>query len=150
MEYVHTQKAPLHYMLHSVAAILLISAWLSLGEPILAIILVFTGCLLVILALCFCSLTVSDDREQLSIRFGLMPIFRKSIAYSDITRVESGRSSFIDGWGIHYVPGRGWIYNLWGFDCVVVYLGKKVIRIGTDDVDNLVDFLNRRIGPEQS
>ncbi len=148
MEYVHTQRAPLHYMLHGVAAILVVSAWLSLGEPIIAIILGVTGCLMVIFALSFRSLTVSDDGERLSIRFGPMPLFRKSIAYSDITRVEPGRSSFIDGWGVHYMPGRGWTYNLWGYGCAVVHLGRKVIRIGSDDVENLVDFLNRRIGSE--
>ena len=148
MEYVHTQRAPLHYMLHGVAVILAVSAWLSLGEPIIAIILGVTGCLMVIFALSFRSLTVSDDGERLSIRFGPMPLFRKSIAYSDITRVEPGRSSFIDGWGVHYMPGRGWTYNLWGYGCAVVHLGRKVIRIGSDDVENLVDFLNRRIGSE--
>lgn len=113
------------------------------SEPVIAIVLRLSGCLLFLFALCFRSLTVSDEGERLSIRFGPIPLFRKSIAYADITRVEPGKSSFVDGWGIHYLPGRGWTYNLWGYDCVVVYPGRKIIRIGTDDVENLVDFLSR-------
>jgi hypothetical protein len=148
MHYEHTQKAPMHYILYGVAAIMIVSAWLSVGDPITVIILSAGGCLLLILSLSFRSLTVSDEGERLSIRFGPIPLFRKSIAYADITRVEPGKSSIIDGWGIHYIPGRGWTYNLWGFGCAVVYLGKRVIRIGTDDVENLVAFLNRRIGAE--
>ena len=97
------------------------------------------------LAFCFRSLTVADDGDRLTIRFGPVPLFRTSIPYADMTGVEAGKSTVIDGWGIHYVPGRGWTYNLWGFGCVVVYRGKTIIRIGSDDVENLVDFLNRRI-----
>ena len=69
-----------------------------------------------------------------------------SVTITGITRVESGRSSWIDGWGIHWLPGRGWAYNLWGFGCAIVYLGNTVIRIGTDDVEGLVDFLNQKTG----
>ena len=48
-----------------------------------------------------------------------------------MTAVEAGRSSLIDGWGIHWIPGRGWTYNLWGFGCVVIQQGKKTTRVGT-------------------
>ena len=148
MQYLHTQEGPLHYILYGVGAVLIVSAWLSRGEPNVSIILGLCGCLLLIFALCFRSLTVSDDGERLAIRFGPIPLFRKTIAYSEITRVEPGKSSLIDGWGVHYIPGRGWTYNLWGFGCAVVYLGEKIIRIGTDDVENMVDFLNQRIQAE--
>ena len=53
--------------------------------------------------------------------------------------------SLIDGLGIHYVPFRGWTYNLWGFDCVVLELGKKTLRIGSNDADGLLTFLRSRI-----
>ncbi len=53
----------------------------------------------------------------------------------------------IDGWGIHYILGRGWTYNLWGFGCVKLTLGKKVIRVGTDDVENLAQFLRGKVQP---
>ena len=61
-----------------------------------------------------------------------------------VTSIEPGRTSIIDGWGIHYIPGRGTTYNLWGFGCVKLSLGRKAFRIGSDDVDNLVAFLRRK------
>jgi hypothetical protein len=75
-----------------------------------------------------------------------LPVFRKRIRYLDITLVQPGHISMIDGWGIHYLPGRGWTYSLWGFDCVKLTLGRKVIRMGSDDVENLVEFLRGKVG----
>ena len=89
-------------------------------------------------------LPVSDLADHLYVHFGPLALFRKRIAYSQITHVEPGRSSVIDGWGIHYVPGRGWTWNLWGFDCVVLTLGDRTLRIGTDDVRGLTEFLQAK------
>ena len=50
------------------------------------------------------------------------------------------------GWGIHYFPGRGWTYNIWGFACVKLTLGRKIIRVGTDDADGLARFLGEKTG----
>ncbi len=144
MSYSHTQTAPLYYLLLGVAAVMLLSAWLTLGEPAIAITLGISGAVVLLLAFCFASLTISDEVDRLSIRFGPLPLFRKSIPYTEITGVEPGRTSFIDGWGIHYVPGRGWTYNLWGFDCAVIHRGTKVIRVGTDDPEDLVAFLQQK------
>ena len=49
---------------------------------------------------------------------------------------------------IHCIPGRGWTYNLWGFDCVVVRQGNKTTRVGTDDVAGLLAFLRTKVGGE--
>jgi hypothetical protein len=95
----------------------------------------------------FRSLTICDEGEWLALRDGPLPVFRKRICYSDITSVEPGRISLVDGWGIHDIPGRGWTYNLWGFGGVKLTLGRKVIRVGTDDVDRLVAFLWTKLGP---
>ena len=78
--------------------------------------------------------------------YGPLPLFRKRIRYADITAVEKSRSNVIDGWGIHYIPGRGWTYNLWGFDCVKLQLDKKVVRVGSNDAENLAAFLKQRTG----
>ena len=43
------------------------------------------------------------------------------------------------------MPGKGVIFNLWGFDCAKISLGKKTIRVGTDDIDGLVSFLRGKI-----
>jgi hypothetical protein len=37
--------------------------------------------------------------------------------------------------------GRGWTYNLWGFDCVEFQYKGRPCRIGTDDVQGLTDWL---------
>jgi hypothetical protein len=107
------------------------------------------GLLVSFLAYCFQTLTVQDAGSHLLLRYGPIPLFRKMIRYADMTGVRAGRSSLLDGWGIHYLPGRGWIYNLWGFDCVEIQLGKKVIRVGTDDPRGLAEFLEQRLAGQR-
>ena len=92
----------------------------------------------------FGSLTISDEGDCLALRFGPLPLLRKTIRYADITGVAIGRTSVVDGWGIHYFPGRGWTYNLWGFACVKLKLGRKIIRVGTDDAEGLAEFLKQK------
>ncbi len=84
----------------------------------------------------------------MALRYGPLPVLRKRIRYADITSVEPGRTSIIDGWGIHYIPGLGWTYNLWGFGCAKLTLGRKVIRVGSDDTENLVVFLRTKLIPK--
>ena len=93
----------------------------------------------------FSFMVVRDEGTHLAINFGPIPLIRRRIAYAEITSVEPGRSSLIDGWGDHWLPGRGRIYNLWGFDCVKLQMGKKTLRIGSDDVAGLVGFLKQTI-----
>ena len=89
--------------------------------------------------------SASADQEELSVQFGPIPLFGKRIPLAEIAQVEAGRSGWIGGWGIHYLPGRGWTYNLWGFDCVELNLNGKRLRVGTDDRDNLVKVLADKI-----
>ena len=58
---------------------------------------------------------------------------------------DSKPETLLDGWGIHYMLGRGWTYNLWGRDCAKITLGRRIIRVGTDDVKNLVACLREKI-----
>ena len=48
--------------------------------------------------------------------------------------------------GIPFMPGRGWTYNIWGFACVKLTLGRKIIRVGADDADELAKFLGEKTG----
>lgn len=146
MNYSHTQKAPLHLLLHGMGFALFVWAWRSKAELPAAVILGFIGLLLIFTALMFTNMTVRDDGDFLAIRYGLLPVFRHRIRYADITSVESGRTSIIDGWGIHWTPGRGWTYNLWGFQCAKLTVVGKIVRIGSDDVDGLVEFLSDKVG----
>ena len=143
-QYSHTQKAPLHLLLFGIACLLLAIAVRNTEQPAAATITALVAGMFLVLALSFRSLTVSDQGEWLSVRFGPLPLFGKRVPYSAITTVEAGRSSIIDGWGIHWLPMRGWTINLWGFQCAVLHLGKRIIRIGTDDVEGLVHFLQHK------
>jgi hypothetical protein len=91
-------------------------------------------------------LTVIDQGEVLAIRFGPMPLFRRTVNYADIGKVEVGRTLILDGWGIHYSIRGGWVWNLWGRTCVVVHSKSGgTLRIGTDDAENLVEVLRRKV-----
>jgi hypothetical protein len=146
MDYEHTQKSPLGWILAVTGGLILIITWLISGDQIAPVLISFTiAVILVFVSLCFGSLTVHDERDSLAISFGPLPIFRTRIEYSEITEVQIDRSNMLDGWGIHCFPGRGWTYNVWGFDCIRIQKGKKIIRVGTDDKEALFTFLKTRI-----
>jgi len=145
--YEHTQSGPLYLILLGVGAVMLASAvpaWRANHHAI--VIPIAVASLVFFLATCFVHLVVRDEGDHLGVWFGPVRLFGRRIAFSEITAVEPSRSDLIDGWGIHLIPGRGIIYNLWGFDCVKLKLGKRTVRIGTDDVNGLVEFLRFRTG----
>ena len=146
MGYEHTQHGGWHRILLVIAGMMLIGIWLAREELAVVILLLATAAIFFCCALMFVSLTIRDEGEWLALRYGPVPIIRKRFRYADITAVEPDRSKVIDGWGIHYILGRGWTYNLWGFDCVKLTLGKKVIRVGSDDVENLAELLRGKVG----
>lgn len=146
MQYERTQHGGWHYIVLAAAAAMLTGAWLARDVPVVALILAVTASVLVLVSFMFGSLTIRDEGEYLALRYGPLPVFRKRFPYADITSADPDRTKIIDGWGIHYILGRGWTYNLWGFGCVKLTLGRKVIRVGSDDVENLVEFLRGKVG----
>lgn len=146
MTYQHIQYAPLHLLSHVIAIGMIVSAWFSRHEAAwVAVLLVVVGLLMSAIAFSFRYLMVSDEGDMLALQYGPLPLFRKRIPYDQITAVEPGKSSFVDGWGIHYIPGHGWTYNLWGYDCVKLTLSDGKTQIGTDDAANLAEFLRGKI-----
>jgi len=144
-EYEHTQWAPMCWLILLPGLAILFVVGMFAGDGDVVIPLTLTGAALVALAFSFRSLRVVDEDDWLAIRFGPLPLFRKRIAYTDILAAEPGKTTVIDGWGIHWVPGRGWTYNLWGFDCVRLTLTRsRTIRVGTDDPEGLARFLQQR------
>ena len=143
--YEHTQKAPLHWLLYPPGLFLLVTAWLNRGQILVALLMLAVAAVLLALAFSFQRLTIRDEGSWLAIRYGPLPVFRARIAYAEISSVEPGQTSWIDGWGIHWIPGRGYTYNLWGFACARLTLGRRTVQIGTDDVDNLVEFLKTKL-----
>src|SRR5579871_1348372 len=137
MTYNHTQHGRWQYVLFALTAATLVGAWLARSEPPVVIVNIVIAGILALCGLVFGSMTISDEGECLVLRFGPLPLLCKSIRYAEITGVEVSQTRIIDGWGIHYFPGRGWTYNIWGFDCVKLTLGRKIIRVGTDDAEGL-------------
>ena len=124
MAYNRTQYGRWHYLLVVFTAATLLAVWLTrrtfdawlwprelvMLDAVLVIAAIFALC-----GLLFGSLTIRDEGQWLALRFGPLPLIHKRICYAEITDVEAGRSRILDGWGIHYFPGRGWTYNIWGF-----------------------------------
>jgi hypothetical protein len=148
--YSHTQKAPLSLFVYGAAIALFVGAWIARSEFPVPLILAGSGAAMCLLALAFHHLTVVDRGELLAIRFGPLPLFRRTVRYADIASVEVGRTLILEGWGIHYSIRGGWVWNLWGRRCVVVLLKNGgVLRVGTDDADNLAHFLEAQIAHER-
>ena len=142
--YRHTQKGPWSLLLYVLGVVFLAVGW-SIPLLPLQITFLITGVLIFLLGMSFHHLTVADEGTQLSIRFGPFPLFRKRIDYGDISAVEKGRTTILDGWGIHLSLRGGWVWNIWGRDCVVIQLKRGIIRVGTDDPDGLLAVLKDRM-----
>ncbi len=145
MAYDHTQESSLTTIIFLSGIASAVVVYLAISQPIAGILGVGIAVTIGFLSFCFGSLRVCDETMHLGVRFGPLPVFRTRIPYSKVTAVNPARSSLIDGWGIHWVPGRGMIYNLWGFDCVRIEMGSKFVCVGTDDVDGLLTFLKTKL-----
>jgi hypothetical protein len=114
MEYEHTQHGHFHRVFLLVAGMMLIGAWLGREERGLVVLLSATAAIFLLCSLMFGHLTIRDEGERLALRYGPLLVIHKRFRYADITSVEPDRTKIIDGWGVHYILGRGWAYNLWG------------------------------------
>jgi len=146
--YHHTQKGPWGLLCYVLAVAFLVAA---LYLPVLALQITFlvTALFLLLLGASLGHLTVEDEGDRLAIRFGPFPLFRRRILYDDILEVATGKTTFLEGWGIHWSPWGGWVWNIWGYDCIVLRLKRGKLKIGTDDVEGLVAFLRGRIAEGQ-
>jgi hypothetical protein len=150
--YHHIQRGPLYLfpllpgLVLLVVAVATASGGLDGGWP-LAWLLFGGGGLLSLNAACFTRITITGDHERLRVAFGVVPLFFTSFAYADLEAVEVDRTRIIDGWGIHWLPGRGWTWNLWGRSCVRIRHRGHTVRIGTDDAGALQRFLSARLRP---
>ncbi len=142
--YEHTQRSPLCLLIYAVAVIEGATTWPLRNEPLLSWLFPLVSALLFVLAGSFHFLRVRDEVDQLVVAFGPLPLFRRTLRYDQITHFEPGRTTLLDGWGIHLSLRGGWVWNIWGRDCVVIRLGKRTLRLGTDDVAGLLALLESR------
>ncbi len=144
--YDHTQTGPICWLLLLPNFLLLPVVFVLSRNPGGMLVILGVDAILIGAALSFRSLRVVDENQSLACRFGPLPFFSKRIAYADMISADRDRTALIDGWGIHWLPGRGWTYNLWGRDCVRLKLKSgQTVRIGTDDPTGLENFLRDRI-----
>ncbi len=145
MDYDHTQTSPLFLLLAAIGIGFFVGGSQVDGQK-LSITLFSIGAVWFLLALSFRQLTCRDEGEHLRISFGPLPIFRRKLLYARLEKVEKSRSRLLDGWGIHLCTRGGWVWNLWGFDCVDIdSTGGKKLRLGTDDPEGLAVFLKTKI-----
>ena len=145
--YRHTQAGPWSWVLYLVGVVMLGAAWLAWEEPVAAVILVVVGGFILLLGASFQYLTVSDAGDRLAVRFGPLPLVGTSVRYEDIEKVEVGKTTLLDSWGIHMSPRGGWVWNIWGWDCVVIHRKDGAVRrVGTDDAENLARFVSAKMG----
>lgn len=142
--YSHTQTSPLIWVLTGVGLAWLGFAW-AIGFPFVEYIALGVLAVLGFLWLTFRELAVADAGDRLAIRFGPIPLFHRTVHYADIDSVGSGRTLLLDGWGVHYSVRGGWVWNIWGRDCVVIHMKRGTLWLGTDDAQNLVRFLSEKI-----
>ena len=145
--YQHTQRGPWSFVLLAVVASnLTLAVRLWGNEPAWASWLFLSVALLMtFMTLCFQSLTTTVSETSLRVHFGPIPLLEKKVLLEDIVSVRPEKSSLLDGWGVHWTPGKGWIYNMWGFDCLAINLGTRHFRVGTNDPDQLCEVLERAI-----
>jgi len=144
-EYRHTQRAPLCLLLYFFGLVFLLTAFSARAEPVWMWLFVMAGMSLLVLGAAFHHLSVEDQGSRLSIRFGPLPLFSRRIPYDWILSAQPGRTTLLDGLGIHWSFHGGWTWNLWGTECVVLRLRTGTLRIGSNDVPRLIAFLNRKI-----
>ena len=109
VSYRRTQKGPWGLLLYAGAVILLTVTWSVPNVSALPIALGVIG--FVVLGTSFHQLTVVDEGRQLVIHFGPLPLFRRRIWYQEIVDAEQGRTTLLDGWGIHWTPWSGWVWK---------------------------------------
>lgn len=88
------------------------------------------------------SLTVRIEGGELRVRFGFgWP--RKTVPLAEIAAVEVTRTTFMEGWGVHRTR-RGWLYNVSGFDAVLLRLANgRSMMVGTDEPRRLKAAIER-------
>ena len=145
--YQHTQRGPWSFVLLAVVASnLTLAVRLWGNEPAWASWLFLSVALLMtFMTFCFRSLTTTVSETSLRVHFGPIPLLEKKVLLEEIVSVRPEKSSLLDGWGVHWTPGKGWIYNMWGFDCLAINLGTRHFRVGTNDPDQLCEVLERAI-----
>lgn len=144
--YCHRQWSPISLLLFFVGTLMVLIPTLDKVPWFMLILFPIIGAMLWLLGFGMSHLRVADEGDRLLVQFGPLPLFKKTIGYDEIREASKIRTQVIDGWGIHYRLGRGWLWNLWGRDAIELELvsGKR-FAIGTNDADRLLEMIAAKI-----
>ena len=138
MRYSHRQFGTLMVYVFGAATLmfLLLSVTTSLGTVGLIAV-----ALTVIVGTLFSAMTIEISDGFLRWKFG-PGLIRKQVSLADIAGAEVTRTRVWEGWGIRWTL-RGWLYNVSGFDAVLIRLttGKQFL-LGSDQPHELARVLN--------
>lgn len=105
--------------------------------------------LFIVVSFLFSSLNVQELSDRVKISFG-PGLIRKSFLFADIESSSIVDRQWIHGWGIRKIR-RGWLFNVSGSLAVELKMNNdKIYRIGTDDPENLLAMIQRRISVSPS
>jgi len=141
MEYRHKQFGAVMIAALAAGIVLVLTPFFSSGKfhPIPIEILTI---LIAALAL-FYSLTVEINNNTLICRFGI-GLIQKKIPLSEIHQARTVQNPWYAGWGIHWIPGRYWLWNVTGLRGVELILKEgKRFRLGTNEPESLVQAIER-------
>jgi len=143
--YEHTQAGwPMRLALLGGAVVFIVLALAPqlTRTPAPPMVLLAGGALIAVLGWAWSSLTVRIQDGALHVRFG-MGWPRKTVPLAEISAVEITRTTFLEGWGLHRTR-RGWLYNVSGFDAVLLQLvNGQSMMIGTDEPRRLKAAIER-------
>jgi hypothetical protein len=102
--------------------------------------------ILVIIYLWFYKLIVEVTNSHIKIKYGVW-IIKKSFLLSKVKSVKKVKNKWYYGWWIRiWFWPKMWIYNISWFDAVELVIdGNKIVRIWTDDQDNLETEIKNKI-----
>ena len=89
----------------------------------------------------FSALTVEVGNHTLTCRFGV-GLIRRDIPLQDVEQIRAVVNPWYVGWGIRWIPGKYWVWNVSGFQAVELTMkdGRR-FRIGTDEPEALVQAI---------
>lgn len=99
--YKHIQTAPLCLLLYALALMFVVLGWVLKNEQPFPWLFPPIGLVMFLLAGSFHYLKVEDQADRLVVSFGPIRLFRRTIRYDGIISAEIGRTTILDGWGIH-------------------------------------------------
>lgn len=140
--YRHTQNGPWYLLLLAIAILQLTLSYILRNEGPLNWIFLAFSMLMLLLTFAFRSLTIAHDRDGLFIFFGPLPLFKQRIPYHKIESARVAKTTFLDGWGIHFSVRGGWVWNIWGFHCVHLRYQGKQLWLGTDEPEKLLAWID--------